>query len=443
MAMNTLNLPAIDRAAQIQSSNAMNVEQSQRQFAEQDRIANTQWLLSVAQNGMNMLEQNPEQLRAYVQMMDQDGQRRGIWEKLGIDYESMDDQQLFQAAGEGFENMGQQAGIGLSGLEKPERYEDVMQDGRLTGQRNVATNQYTQVGASPRGPTANSADFEQLLAIEQKYGKNSDEYKMFSAQLVTPNYGDIAGVRSRSTPISTETLSTLNAESDAAAQIALATGEGGRGRLQQPGGGFAAVPGTEADIKQIEANRKRSGGAFMKSIQSQTVVDDVARLNEQINAGKVPFGRVAAIQEGLTPALQTDGYRNANSLIESVKGNVGIDSLLRIKATGAGLGQVPQSQLDLLSRLLGELDMNQSQEQFVYTWNRMGQVYEIIMKQADDELYDLDVDRPDVTPGKGKTDAEIQQHLQLARDAIAIGRNREEIEAMLRVNGIDPLLLDQ
>ena len=87
-----------------------------------------------------------------------------------------------------------------------------------------------------------------------------------------------------------------------------------------------------------------------------------------------------------------------------MKGNVGIDSLLRIKATGAGLGQVPQSQLDLLSRLLGELDMNQSEEQFTYTWNRMGWVYEIIMDQADTDLYALDVERPDVTRSRGGDD---------------------------------------
>jgi hypothetical protein len=240
----------------------------------------------------------------------------------------------------------------------------------------------------------NYAERQRLVEL---YGENSPQVKTFDSYVRAPAYQTIQQTPHRMTPAGdAEPLSTLEAETDAAAEMSMAEGEGARGRIKGPTGEFGPVPGTQAAIDAEAERRKRGGGAFMKSIQAQTVVEDVFRLNDQLEAGAVPFGRLAKAQERLHPSLQSDGYRNATSLIESVKGNVGIDSLLRIKATGAGLGQVPQSQLDLLSRLLGELDLGQSEEQFTYTWNRMRKVYEAIMLQAEDELIELGYVIPNV-----------------------------------------------
>ena len=60
------------------------------------------------------------------------------------------------------------------------------------------------------------------------------------------------------------------------------------------------------------------------------------------------------------------------------------------------MGQVPQSQLDLLSRLLGELDLAQGKEQFLDTWNRTGKVYRQIWRDAEDEMLDLGVIPPEI-----------------------------------------------
>lgn len=152
---------------------------------------------------------------------------------------------------------------------------------------------------------------------------------------------------------------------------------------------YEVIPGSPTE-KETEA------GSRLRSIQAQTVVEDIYRLNKQITAGSVPFGRSAAAQAQLNPVLQTDGYRNATALIESVKGNVGVDSLINIKKSGAGLGQVPQSQLDLLSRLLGELSLNQDKEQFERTWNRIGEVYREIWRVADDDLKAIGAMPPEV-----------------------------------------------
>jgi len=203
----------------------------------------------------------------------------------------------------------------------------------------------------------------------------------------------------RNDPV-TGTISEVGSEDVIRGGIAdrqLVESEAGRGRVLAPGGEFEAVPGSQADVAEREEKRKLYAGNYMKSIQAQTVVEDVTRLNTQILEDRVPFGRGAAFQEEfLTPALQTDNYRDAQSLIESVKGNVGIDSLLRIKQTGAGLGQVPQSQLDLLSTLLGKLNLSQSKAQFIRTWNRMGDIYDEIWRTADEDMIENEFPPPEI-----------------------------------------------
>lgn len=139
---------------------------------------------------------------------------------------------------------------------------------------------------------------------------------------------------------------------------------------------------------------QRETRSSVQSIQAQAVIEDIQRLNDMAN--DVPFGRAAALQAELHPSLQSDAYRNANALIKSVQGNVGVDQLINIKQSGAGLGQVPQAQLDLLSRLLGELSMTQSKEQFMTTWNRTGKVYREVWRKANDELTELGVLPPEI-----------------------------------------------
>lgn len=208
-----------------------------------------------------------------------------------------------------------------------------------------------------------------------------------------------------------------------AVQDELATGEAGRGRVQR-GGEFVAVPGSEAAIKEEEARQKKLAGAKMKSIQAQTVVEDVSRLNELLAAGRVPLGRSADWWEINPDITQSRDYRNAKSLIESVKGNVGVDSLLRIKASGAGLGQVPQTQLDMLSRLLGELDMGQEPEQFMFTWERMGRVYEAIWENADEEMRALGMPPPiifSLTSGMTMVESPEMAHQLIEQGALKPG----------------------
>ena len=359
---------------QQEQANALIMDARKYELDETKQRANTEWLAGASKYAID----NPGALGALVE----EGKRRGIFAPE-FNAASIDPSSLPQ--------IHQEAITALGGFE----YTDETVDNR-TMQRDTLSNKLTPVSATPRGPTSPEANFAKRQDLVSRYGEDSPQVRTFDAYVRAPQYQTVNQVPTQMTPSRNTPLSTLESESAAAAEIAMAEGEGGRGRVQQPDGSYVAVAGTEADIKEKEARKKRGAGAYMKSIQAQTVVEDTTRLREQLQAGRVPFRREAALQEKLDPLLQSEDYRNAISLIESVKGNVGIDSLLRIKASGAGLGQVPQTQLDMLSRLLGELDLKQGEEQFTRTWDRMEQIYTEIMNTADEELAQLEMTRPDI-----------------------------------------------
>jgi len=393
---NVLDWNATERHNQNKDWNALRMEGEQqrqgmvgREYDEQTRVANTKWLAGAAQH---LAGQGPQSARSQFPKMIEEGRRRGLWTEFEDDWQTQSDEELMSELGEMYDS----AMLGLQGIEQPapELVEDAAGYQRHASGSQFGERAFPDVVATPG---ANGTIPAKIQQAEWWLNATPDQRAGYMSANYAGSVKDIAGVPHWVMPGGDSVpLSDLQSETDAASQVAMAEGEGTRGRRMGEGGEFEAVPGTEAARDEEAERRKRGGGAFMKSIQAQTVVEDVFRLNDQLDAGTVPFGRNAKAQADMHPSLQSDGYRNAVSIIESVKGNVGIDSLLRIKATGAGLGQVPQSQLDLLSRLLGELDLGQSEEQFTYTWNRMRRVYEAIMIQAEDELIKLGYQVPQV-----------------------------------------------
>lgn len=90
-----------------------------------------------------------------------------------------------------------------------------------------------------------------------------------------------------------------------------------------------------------------------------TVTRDIATI-QQLATQAAGFGG-NSFSEAITRAAAANipgaDTREVQRLIDSVKSNIGIDTLLRIKRSGAGLGQVPQSQLETLQSVLGNLDI--------------------------------------------------------------------------------------
>jgi len=104
-------------------------------------------------------------------------------------------------------------------------------------------------------------------------------------------------------------------------------------------------------------------------IAGATVVRDADRIFELIGDSS-PLERVALAK---IPGTESNAIL---ARIDSMKSNVGLDKLVKIKQSGAGLGQVPQSQLDLLSNTLGAFNIGQKNEDLKETVKRIQVIYD-------------------------------------------------------------------
>lgn len=118
---------------------------------------------------------------------------------------------------------------------------------------------------------------------------------------------------------------------------------------------------------------------------SGTVLEDVQKAMSLLDSA----GRRAAGFGGLLSGIPESDAKQLQAFISSIQGNVGVDQLIKIKQTGAGLGQVPQSQLDLLSRLLGNLDQTQKPAELMDVFKRIDRIYGEIVAGADKEIQEL------------------------------------------------------
>jgi hypothetical protein len=136
--------------------------------------------------------------------------------------------------------------------------------------------------------------------------------------------------------------------SDALINYGLATGD-----MQAVRAG-AQLKGLE--IEQQQAASETGNRVLNASLAGGTVLQDVGRAIELLDEYGGSIAGPAAIVGDMPIFGQSSTAGQLAGHIESVKSNVGIDALLRIKASGAGLGQVPQTQLETLQSLLGRLD---------------------------------------------------------------------------------------
>jgi hypothetical protein len=142
--------------------------------------------------------------------------------------------------------------------------------------------------------------------------------------------------------------------------------------MQPIAGGPAALQA------QQEAEKKEEGQAVTRTA-AQTVFEDTTRalaVLERSPTTATGFGAAALRSVPGTDARELQGH------IDSIKGNIGIDQLLKIKASGAGLGQVPQSQLDMLASMLGNLDVTQNQRVLRENLVRVREIYEDIVRKS-------------------------------------------------------------
>lgn len=143
--------------------------------------------------------------------------------------------------------------------------------------------------------------------------------------------------------------------------------------------GMTPIPGGPAEREILEGEAQKEKAAEITGTAAQTVWEDGVRsmsvITENPKQATGLMGKVSKRIPG-TPAHEL------NQHFESMRGNIAVDSLLKIKASGAGLGQVPQSQLEMLAGLLGRLDVEMETQELKFNLNRIMEIYADIVEKT-------------------------------------------------------------
>jgi hypothetical protein len=120
------------------------------------------------------------------------------------------------------------------------------------------------------------------------------------------------------------------------------------------------------------ANRKRTGEIVIEDIgRAKAMVENAPWYNPATGAAASAFSSV-----GGTNAA------NTRELVSTIKANVGFDSLQKMRdasPTGAALGAISDTEMKLLTSVLGSLEQSQSEAQLLANLDRLNEVYNDIV----------------------------------------------------------------
>ena len=196
------------------------------------------------------------------------------------------------------------------------------------------------------------------------------------------------------------------------------------------------IAGTKVAVDRIADIEKKKVGSTGKSTIATTVVVDAQRALDLITNN--PDNTTGKIGWGFQKVPGTDAYALQQTL-ESLQANVGIDKLLDIKASGAGLGQVPQSQLKMLASVLGQLDIGQPRETLEFNIQRVKKLYaQIVMASGGQKAFDAAMAQATKTPERGQLIKENQSALDYWNDPKTDRSTMTsvEIEKILKAKGL-------
>lgn len=132
-----------------------------------------------------------------------------------------------------------------------------------------------------------------------------------------------------------------------------------------------------------EMQEAKERGREVVVTAAQTVFEDANRalgVLDQYGSRAAGWGSLASFVPE-SAAMELSGH------IDSMKSNIGVDQLLKIKQSGAGLGQVPQSQLEMLASMLGNLNTRQSPRVLEQNITRIMEIYQdIVEKEGGDPI---------------------------------------------------------
>lgn len=139
---------------------------------------------------------------------------------------------------------------------------------------------------------------------------------------------------------------------------------------------------TDQKLKASE-RAKQTAGTVLGSI------GDVKRILEETKDDWVqPVGGGSVLS-----ALPGTVARDLSEKLGTIKGNIGFDNLVNLKAQGGTLGALSENELKLLTQQWGSLEQGQSREQLIQTINKIEDMFRNIELDANANLSQFETER--------------------------------------------------
>ena len=158
-----------------------------------------------------------------------------------------------------------------------------------------------------------------------------------------------------------------------------------------PGG----KPAQEAEKRERELEaqgRTRSSAASVALRETDYLLKELGFNKEtgELEKSNVGGPRMRALAAEGKLSFAFAGSRTGNFLntLQSFKDTVSIETLLQIKAAGSGLGNVPQSQLEALARVMGSLDPSLSDDLLAKNLKDAEDIYRAIFESSIKDVND-------------------------------------------------------
>lgn len=150
------------------------------------------------------------------------------------------------------------------------------------------------------------------------------------------------------------------------------------------------IPGGPAEAEQMQAASQAKGRKEQQARAGGTVVQDLQRALNIVQAKPSATGRSASVILGLPEVARAEtDVQAAKGFVESALSNVGLDTLQQMREnspTGGALGQVPIQQQQRLEQVLGSLDLTQRKEVVEDNIKRVINIYMDIIHGSPDQV---------------------------------------------------------
>jgi len=161
-------------------------------------------------------------------------------------------------------------------------------------------------------------------------------------------------------------MGSLNADGQFIPQLEMQEGPDGRMRpvavpvVNSPAAEREAARIAAAEASAAEADARQTRGRFLTQNINREVAEALTNLDRGMAAGLLSTSGLTGTLLALVPGTEAADLRN---LLDSLQGASALEQLSMLKeATGAGLGNVTERQLDLLATAFGSLRQSSSPE---------------------------------------------------------------------------------